>query len=133
MAFFQAKAMLQTVFEGLSGSLLLSKITQPIQKSSKPSKSEAEIKSGYDFINKQGPVESAQNQSLIWAESPLAMMLSEFYTRELDLGVGFAPSFKTASNVDYLKSEGGMMHVPAILDDAHLPSVGFEAMRSLIC
>eukprot|EP00971_Amphidinium_carterae_P070798 1400257-Amphidinium_carterae.1 len=62
-----AKAMLQTVFEGLSGSLLLSKTTQPVQKNTKSSKSEAEIKSGYDFINKQGPVGSAQNQNLIWA------------------------------------------------------------------
>eukprot|EP00971_Amphidinium_carterae_P165546 3281658-Amphidinium_carterae.1 len=60
----------------------------------------------------------------------MAMMISEFYIRENDLGAGFVASFKTGSNVDYLRSEGGMVHVPAILDDAHLPSVRFEAMKA---
>eukprot|EP00971_Amphidinium_carterae_P060120 1189674-Amphidinium_carterae.1 len=50
--------------------------------------------------------------------------------KENDMGTGFVANYKTASNIDYLRSEGGMLHVLAILDDAHLPSIGFEAMKA---
>eukprot|EP00971_Amphidinium_carterae_P093134 1843570-Amphidinium_carterae.1 len=71
-----ARIMLQTGFQGLTGSQLLTKGTQP-------TKSEAEIKNGYDYINRQGPVGSAQHQNLIWAESQSANPDSPIFGWEL--------------------------------------------------
>eukprot|EP00971_Amphidinium_carterae_P329185 6461487-Amphidinium_carterae.5 len=49
---------------GQISALFLTKTTVPVQKQGKASKSGEEIKAGYGYINRQGPLNSAQTQNL---------------------------------------------------------------------